>query len=373
MVERKENLDDIVAPIWGSGVQYRETMAMIEESGECRAPFARVPERVLRVESYDGQQVYEENRDYVVENGELIRTKNSTIPCAKWDALFYASEAEAVAGQKREEARRGKPLGFGPVATTDGRYINLSGIENPSYITQRQIAVTYETKEQWMEWHPVSQLDALPNFAGKISRREPARIVLYGDSISCGYDCSGMYGLPPHQPIWPELLLELLKRENPQTMLTNTAVGGMDSVWGIEHASERVCAYRPDLVILAFGMNDRCSGREFGERIRKLMTVIRRELPAVEFLLVSTTLPNVLAATPPIYFCAHQEEQGEVLREMCGRFERTALADVQRMQEILERRKRYIDLTGNWLNHPNDYLARVQLQVIAAALGVLQG
>ena len=26
--------------------------------------------------------------------------------------------------------------------------------------------------------------------------------------------------------------------------------------------------------------------------------------------------------------------------------------------------KRYIDITGNWLNHPNDYLARILAQVV---------
>ena len=46
------------------------------------------------------------------------------------------------------------------------------------------------------------------------------------------------------------------------------------------------------------------------------------------------------------------------------------LAAVQEIQREIQKKKRYVDLTGNWLNHPNDYLARVQAQVIAAVLGL---
>ena len=35
-----------------------------------------------------------------------------------------------------------------------------------------------------------------------------------------------------------------------------------------------------------------------------------------------------------------------------------------------EREKRYIDITGNWLNHPNDYLARILAQVVIKTLGM---
>lgn len=32
-------------------------------------------------------------------------------------------------------------------------------------------------------------------------------------------------------------------------------------------------------------------------------------------------------------------------------------------------RKSYLDLTANYLNHPNDYLARIQAQTVVQALG----
>lgn len=35
------------------------------------------------------------------------------------------------------------------------------------------------------------------------------------------------------------------------------------------------------------------------------------------------------------------------------------LLHIQAVQKEIGKRKRYIDITGNWLNHPNDYLARI--------------
>ena len=43
-------------------------------------------------------------------------------------------------------------------------------------------------------------------------------------------------------------------------------------------------------------------------------------------------------------------------------------ADIQGVQKILMKKKRYTDLTGNLLNPPNDYLARIQAQTVAAVL-----
>ena len=44
------------------------------------------------------------------------------------------------------------------------------------------------------------------------------------------------------------------------------------------------------------------------------------------------------------------------------------VADVQTVQKELQKRKRYLDITGNWLNHPNDFLAGIQAQVVFRSL-----
>ena len=81
---------------------------------------------------------------------------------------------------------------------------------------------------------------------------------------------------------------------------------------------------------------------------------------------MATSLPNPLVKTAPFYFWAYQDEYADALRKLCG--PGIALADIQGVQKSLMQRKRYIDLTGNLLNHPNDYLARIQAQVLDSVL-----
>lgn len=357
-----ERLEKWMRPVWVKGEVYRETFAMIAQEGGCRAPFSRLPEKVLRVESYDGTVCYEEGRDYRVEDAFLTVPAGSRICSTGWESFLYET------GQAATAALEGRPpLGFGPVEAIDGRYLNLSAVGCPQNVTRWQIAVTYTTKEDWQGETPQSAREYIPRFFEKMQKGEKVRIVLYGDSISCGWDCSGMYGQAPGQPAWDRILLEnLQKRCRGMVEWTNTSVGGVDTDWAIANAGERVAGHCPDLVILGFGMNDRCRGTQYRDKTARLMERIQKDCPDTEFLLIVTTLPNELAATEPFWFCAYQKEQEEALLALRG--DRVGVANVQAVQKVLQKRKRYIDLTGNWLNHPNDFLARVQAQVVDAAL-----
>ncbi|MFR6328655.1 MAG: SGNH/GDSL hydrolase family protein [Eisenbergiella sp.] len=207
----------------------------------------------------------------------------------------------------------------------------------------------------------------LPRLYGKWKRKERYALSCMATAFHCGCDCSGLYGLEPKQPQWSELLMESLQDfYGVPIEFVNTSVGGVDTEWAIENAWERAASYQPDLVLLGFGMNDRCAGEEYRKKTRRLMERIREKAPETEFVLIATSLPNPLSETEPHYFCAHQHEYARSLRLLCG--QGVVLADVQGVQREVMKRKRYIDLTGNLLNHPNDYLARIQAQVLDTVL-----
>ena len=62
----------LLAPVWEGGTIWQETFAMIEENGQCSAPFLYSPEKIIRIESYDGKNVYELGRDCFVKDGRPV-------------------------------------------------------------------------------------------------------------------------------------------------------------------------------------------------------------------------------------------------------------------------------------------------------------
>lgn len=357
---------------WDSDRVWRETCTMIEEHGQCEAKLLFLPDpEDIVVESYDGLQVWEKDRDYVID-GDVIRlTADSRIPYTTWDYFFLDSREEAM----QELQQIGRDLGFGPVATTDGRFITLQAIDHPEHITQYTICVSYKKASQechtmipGMERLADRMAGTLPRFWQKLRNGQDVEIVLYGDSISYGYDCSGIYDLKPCQPIWIELVCAMLQETfHNQVTYHNISVPGAGTEWAAAHAAENMSKeWDPDLVILGYGMNDRCRGAEYKTWTEQLISETKKRYSNAEILLIATTLPNALTHTPPIYFSAYQNEFPAVLDTLAE--DGIAVAEVQAVQEAVMHRKRYVDLTGNFLNHPNDFLARIQAQVIVDCL-----
>lgn len=354
-----------LTPAWEGETCFRETFAAIADEDGCRAPFLWTPEEIISVESYDGEVVYENGKDYLLENDELVIPEGSQIPVAGWETFLYPDfDTAKRKGEANEFARN-----FGPLTTTNGKFLNLCAVGHPELVTQNQVAVSYKALKKELKSAPFTKLEKLPRLAAKLDKGQQVKIVLYGDSISCGFDCSGIYGQKPGQPTWAELMMHQMEEKwKSPICFHNTSVGGVDSDWAIENAVQRAGAYQPDLVILGFGMNDRCGMEEYRNKTNKLMEVIRKVSLETEFLLLATTLPNELADTEPYHFWAHQDEYSESLMGLEGAG--VAVADIQAVQKEIGKRKRYIDITGNWLNHPNDYLARIQAQVVIETLGL---
>ena len=353
--------EHILQPIWSGQTIYRETFAMVTDDP---APFLFHPSRILKVESYDGMTVYEEGTDYYIQDARLIALPSGKIPVCSSNRLYYKTREDA----ENELHCMKHNIGFGPVSTTDGRFISLQAIDNPSYLTDFQVAVTYQTSENWTDFCPKSQLTHFPRLEKKLKNHDAIRIALYGDSISCGYDCSGFYHTAPYQPIWPELVMCHFERAGIPCSLVNGSKAGADTAWAISHFSDQLPPSEPDLLILAWGMNDRCPGNMYYMKTQQLLAVAHTYYPHAEILLVATTLPHPLTATPPIYFTSFQHEYATQLQTLCG--SGIGIADVQSVQKAVMKKKRFVDISGNWLNHPNDYLARIQAQTVCAALPV---
>lgn len=136
----------------------------------------------------------------------------------------------------------------------------------------------------------------------------------------------------------------------------NLAVAGKTASWGLKMAG-KVKQENPDLVILAFGMNDRVSPEQFQITIRQMVEVVQKDSPDADIVLVSPMIDNPNA-----------RKNGRVLklRDALHQIDlpNVVHADVTTPWRKLLERKHFSDLSGNNINHPNDFGHRLYAQVI---------
>ena len=99
---------------------------------------------------------------------------------------------------------------------------------------------------------------------------------------------------PSFQPPYQELLHQHLAAQYKcQVTLNNLSVGGTTTAWGLTKIQE-VVELKPDLVILAFGMNDSAgiSPEEYGRNTAKMIAQTRESMPDAEFILIASMLGN---------------------------------------------------------------------------------
>ena len=194
--------------------------------------------------------------------------------------------------------------------------------------------------------------------------RSPSRFI--GDSISTGCNASGWANAAPFQPPYQDLLvMNLQSAYGGKISLKNEAVGGTGTDWGLANIG-KVVAHEPDLVILAFGMNDNAGGlptARYRANLKAMMNAVRQKRPAAEFILVATMLGN------KDWTALHQElfpQYRDALAGLCG--QGVALADMTSMWAELFKHKKDWDMTGNGVNHPNDFGHRIYAQVLSTLL-----
>jgi len=237
-------------------------------------------------------------------------------------------------------------------------------VEGGAALQALQVDVTYQHKERWDGYVPKPSAALLPNAMEKLRKKEPLKLVVFGDSISHGACASAKFHKWPYQLPYAGLVVEALKTEygGPVEMV-NLSLDGSKSEWGAAHAGD-VAAEHPDLVIVGFGMNDGngVSSAQYGANIRSIMEQVRKTNPAAEFILVAPMLPN-----PEWRPVLEQFLQNRgALQGMVG--QGVAMADMTAIWAGFLKQKKFMDLTGNGLNHPNDFGHSVYAQVIVALL-----
>jgi lysophospholipase L1-like esterase len=309
-----------------------------------------MPTEVLRVRSATRETVFEQGKDFEVdmEEGIVSLPEGSRIPSLTEDQLYplMTSEGPKIARQGGDKTRG---IFFGEGAA----YHKL------------QAEITYRFKQgSWKGPEPKFEGDLLPKTLAKLKSKQPVTLILCGDSISAGANASLESKAPPGCPAYGQLTaLALEKFFGNRVKFINHAVGGWTSANGLQQAKDaRIGKESPDLVIIAFGMNDvfQRDADAYQKNIRGIMDTVRGDAPDAEFMLVASMLGNKEWGMPMQQFPLYRD----ALAKLCG--PGVVLVDMTSMWQALLERKSFYDLTGNGVNHPNDFGHRVYSESIWA-------
>ena len=341
----------LLRPFWLGDTVEGESVLFIRDpaSGIAKASTLFPVTKVLSVRNSAGDITYEEGRDYLWAAG----SSEITFPASSRIVSKTAADLRRPAGSQKYR-----------LTHRDGDGEIFFGAKLEYHDMQTCITYAHEP-EDWKEIVPKFDDQALPRTINRLRNQQPVSIVLIGDSISSGCNASGWAGAAPFQPSFPGLLQQHLQvRYQSPVRITNPSVSGKDTRWVLS-AIDQVVEPKPDLVIIAFGMNDAAgrSAAEYQANTKAVMARIREQLPEAEFILVATMLGNRDWTT-----LKHElfTQYRDALAELCE--PGIALADLTSIWTEFLKRKRDWDLTGNGVNHPNDFGHRVYAQVLSTLL-----
>lgn len=310
-------------------------------------------EKILSVKCPVKGLEFKEGIDFTHTPGSdlIYRVENGAIPALAEDAI-YPDKATA----KCHPGENANAVGGGP----DGNFLLFSAKD---FFAQNQVEIDYQTAERNFPELPQLESGQLPRFCSRLKPGNKLSVTLIGDSISEGYNATKYLNVPPFNPTYIEHFAdELSARTGAEISVRNAAVNGT----GTEHAftiRERWLDEPCDLLVIAYGMNDyaRLTPEKFQENVCRIMAEKKAVHPETEFLLLTSMTGNPQWCHTPEGCETPFAEKVKALSA-----ETVAIADVRALWRKLLERKDFYDLSGNGVNHPNDYGHRVYATVLTA-------
>ena len=342
------------ASFWSDPNLVGDSMFFIkaDDAAAPRASLLRVPTEVPALRSCTQEVKYEMGRDFTWQPGsrEIVLTANSRIPFKTVAELHPAP---------------GSPNSYDGFRDTNLHMLYSQG----RFFHDLQCEASYTSKEAFPGPVPPAATKELSRVRARLLAKQPVKIVMLGDSISTGANASLTGAAPPLLPGYAEQVAKILsERTDAPVTIKNLSVGGMGSGWGLQQMPA-VIAEAPDLFLLAFGMND-ASGHDapanFVNTLKKTLDALQAGRPECDAIVISPMTANSewKHAVPELY-PAYAAEMKKLTGPGC------ALADVTTVWLALMERKTHLDLSGNGLNHPNDFGHRLYTEIVLATIGDL--
>ena len=276
---------------------------------------------------------YQEGKDYAIDYqaGTIRRTSTSRIPDFSTNMLYG-----------KEDFDHSKFPGYG---------------NKPFFV---YLDYRHDKATNWQPQSPQTKL--LTNTVQKLRNGNQLKLVAFGDSITAGGEASQTNLI--YWQRWANFLQQKYPKANIEAI--NGATGGDNTRNGLERLNTKVLSQHPDLVVLAFGMNDHniqpfgVPLEEFKKNLGTIIDLIRSDSNGkADIILVSAFPPN-----PQWHFGTHRMEQYAQATEAVAQEKQCAFADVYNHWIALTERKKPEDLLANNINHPNDFGHWIYFEVL---------
>ena len=344
-----QNKTDV--PFWNDNIMVEDPILFTTLNSKVpEGKLMTIPEKILKATNLDGTIVYQEGVDFELVPG------TSTVRFLKDSKMPFFTEEDLYPSTKTARALDGK--------AGSEKFIYWCP---KSHLAENQVRFTYTHKDKNLPY-PRGLYGSLPKTFEKIKAKKNLTFAVFGDSISCGYNSSGFMKFAPYQPIHYERFASYLKQKTGKDVAWfSRAKGGMTSGWGVNNLEKLFAdAPVPDFIFIAWGMNDitgKLPVETFIKYIRKQMELFKQRYPETEFILISTMYANKNWKLTNIPMFEVYRKELLKLADNNG----IMVLDMTKMWEDLLTRKDYMSISGNGLNHPNDFGSRVYADVMTDA------
>lgn len=336
-------------PAWKSLIVYNESSVLLkDDQGAVRARLANPAQEILQVRSAMGFKEWKQGEHWRLDESRTVLEWIGQPP----GAAISMDQLYPPAGSPNSYKHR--------VGNPEQNLLYAPG----KWFHERNIEITYRRhdSDRLVNLKSPRQLEKTLE---KLRRKSRLVLAVSGDSISTGLDASATTLTIPNQSGYPELVAAQLTRDfGAPIELVNRSVAGWSIANGVEDL-DKLLESKPDVMIVAYGMNDvgRRDPHWFAKQARLLQERAKARLPELEILWVTPMLGNrEWIHTPREMFFAYRDALQGVVQDG------ESLVDLTEIWQQLLERKHDLDLTGNGLNHPNDFGHRLYAQAILESL-----
>ena len=336
---------------WDNDIVFNESFYVLREKDGTIAPNAMMYEidRVISVKNSYLNREYVYGVDYLIEDGMLVIPEDSAINKYDYSTIFRDTKTQ-----------------YHTWKTLRGDYVRAGQYD--MYFTG-YLNITYTVKDEWAGAVPESKGFYLENVIEKLNTPgNTVKVMGIGDSIAGGANVSsdiGDDGVAPYADAWCDMTAKAIQERYPDVTIENEtiALGGATATYAIERMKD-IVAYDPDLLIIEFGTNECMAGESadyYIDTLTQAITAVNANLPDCDIIIVAPILSNPLIF-PEDWFFAYADALYSLERQG------VAISDSTSIHQYLDTRKDYIDMTGDFLCHPNDFSNRVFVQTIMKTL-----